>query len=617
MCGIAGQVAASGKADQQAVKAAIDAIVHRGPDGRALWSSADGRVCLGHARLAIIDRSTAAAQPMLDERGEVALVFNGEIYNFVELRQQLEALGRRFRTASDSEVLLQSYMEWGKDCLNRLNGMFAFAIWDGRSRQLFAARDRFGEKPFYYHLSRERFLFASEIKALLCDPRTVTAADERAMVRYLSLVWVDGEPTTFFRDILQLPPAHWLTVQDGRVQLGRYWQLGDAGELRGSDQDTIDKFHDLFLDSVRLRLRSDVPVGTGLSGGIDSSAVVGAVRAARGKEDGDQATFSARYTEGTTDEGKFIDAVVVRGGTTAHHVFLRSEEVPVELPMLLWHQDEPFVSLSMYAQFKVMQLAKTAGVTVLLDGQGADEQLAGYHPPSFGGRFASLFQSRQWATLYREMNAYAGRHGQRRRALRFLATSMLPRTTWLRLKARQAGTHSMLRPGLWGRHAESFMVSDPSPFSSPLKTELYRELTSTSLPSLLRFGDRNSMTFSRETRFPFLDHRLVELSLRMPEHLLVHDGITKVVLRRAMRQYLPDLVANRMDKVGFAAPEDLWFRGPLRTWFESILSEAARSELLQAGRVWERWKSFVAGQGTFGPLWRIANLHLWRTRFGV
>ncbi len=617
MCGIVGHVAEGAAADLPFVERALATLAHRGPDGHQTWIDADRRICLGHARLAIIDLSAGASQPMLDETGQVALIFNGEIYNYVELRAQLQTEGHRFRTTSDSEVLLRSYLQWGSGCLERLNGMFAFAVWDGRTKRLFAARDRFGEKPFYYRQSRDGFRFASEIKALLTDPGTPARADERAVVRYLALAQVDGEATTFFRDIYQLPPAHSLTVEAGRIEIWRYWDLKAEDAPAASDEDHVAAFRALFLESVRLRLRSDVAVGTGLSGGIDSSSVVGAVRVLRAPGAPFQATFSARFREGNTDEGPFIDAVVARGGVQAHHVFLQATDLPGELDRLLWHQDEPFVSLSMYAQYKVMELARTAGVTVLLDGQGADEYLAGYHPPAFGGRLASLARAGQVAQLVAEIRAYGRRHGQPLRALRFLGQSLLPPGLWMTLKARGEGADTLYPPGLFDRYKDSLTLPQEPPFTSSLKRGLHQQLTRTSLPSLLRFGDRNSMAFSRETRLPFLDHRLVELVMRMPEHLMVSDGITKVVLRRAMTPDLPRAVVDRMDKLGFATPQDLWFRTTLRPWFEGLVAEAARSEFVVAEAVHARWRDFLAGRVSFAPLWRIVNLHLWRRRFSV
>jgi asparagine synthase (glutamine-hydrolysing) len=547
----------------------------------------------------------------------VALTFNGEIYNYLELRDDLQAQGHRFRTHSDSEVLLHSYLQWGTDCVSRLNGMFAFAIWDGRSNHLFAARDRFGEKPFYYRHTPGGFHFASEIKALVQDRETPALADERAIVRYLALAQVDGEATTFFRDIRQLPAAHWLLLKNDQAEVRRYWRLTAEQDSTTTDAEHVDNFRSLFFDSVRLRLRSDVAVGTGLSGGLDSSSVVGAVRALRPADAPFQATFSARYDDQATDEGTFIEAVVARGGVRDHHVFLRPEEVPEDIDRLVWHQDEPFVSLSMYAQHKVMQLARTAGVTVLLDGQGADEYLAGYHPPAFGGRFASLARQGQWGRLVSEMDGYRRHHQGTGRALRFLAGALLPGPLWTRLKAREEGATTMLRPGLFAYHRDTLNAPETTLFTSPLKRALHQQLTRTSLPSLLRFGDRNSMAFSRETRLPFLDHRLVELVTRMPEHMLVSAGVTKVVLRRAMAPDLPPSVVQRQDKLGFAPPQDQWLRGPLRGWFEELLASAAQSEFLVPGAVHERWRRFLVGRASLAPLWRIANLHLWRKRFSV
>lgn len=617
MCGIVGHLSQGAPADRAFVERAVAAMAHRGPDGHGIWTAADGRTCLGHVRLAIIDLSAGAAQPMLDESGQVALTFNGEIYNYLELRSVLLAEGHRFHTTSDSEVLLRSYMHWGAGCLERLNGMFSFAIWDGRQGRLFAARDRFGEKPFYYRHTPDSFRFASEIKALLTDPGTPARLDERAAVRYLALTHVDGEPGTFFRDICQLPPAHWLLADADGLTIRRYWDLSEHDAPPATDVKHIEAFRAMFLDSVRLRLRSDVPVGTGLSGGVDSSSVVGAVRALLPETAPAQATFSARFREGNTDEGAFIDAVVARGAVRDHHVFLDPNALPADLDRLVWCQDEPFVSLSMYAQHKVMELARDSGVTVLLDGQGADEFLGGYVPPAFGGRLASLVQHGNWRGALAELRAYGRRHGNPMRAVRFLGTSLLPPSLWTKLKARTEGAHSLLRPGLFARYEDSLVSPVRAPFTSALKAGLYQQLTSTSLPSLLRFGDRNSMTFSRETRLPFLDHRLVELGMSLPDHLLVSDGVTKVVLRKAMAPDLPRVVVDRMDKLGFAPPQDVWLRGPLRSWFESLLTKAARSELLVADAVRERWQRFLVGRASLAPLWRIVNLHLWRERFSA
>jgi len=322
--------------------------------------------------------------------------------------------------------------------------------------------------------------------------------------------------------------------------LTRYWQIEDAeADTRLSPDEYVARFRELFLDSLRLRLRSDVPVGTGLSGGLDSSSVVAGLRRLLTPDGPPPRTFSARYREGNVDEGVYIDAVVNKCAVEAHHVWLSSADVPEELDRLVWHQDEPFVGLSMYAQYKVMRLCKEAGVTVLLDGQGADEQLGGYHPPSFGARYASLMWQLQVLGLVKELAAYRRNHGQLRRGIRYLIGALLPPPLWVALKARRGAAISMIAGDLWETHRESIVAENAPRFDNPLKGTLHQQLTNTSLPSLLRFGDRSSMAFSREVRLPFLDHRLVAISFRLPEELLVSDGTTKVVLRRAMAADLP------------------------------------------------------------------------------
>ncbi|MGB9881060.1 MAG: asparagine synthase (glutamine-hydrolyzing), partial [Anaerolineae bacterium] len=368
---------------------------------------------LGSRRLAIIDTTPGGHQPMLDQEGGLVIVHNGEIYNYIEIRAELERCGHRFRSNSDTEVLLAAYKEWGPDCLRHLNGMFAFAIWDERRQELFAARDRFGEKPFYYHHDPERafFIFASEIKALLGSGLISPKPNYKAIYRYLVHREIDVGSETVFEGIAALPPAHALSYSraQGRLKIWRYWDLDPDAEIRlPHDAAYAERFLELLTDAVRLRLRSDVPVGSSLSGGLDSSTIVCLI--AKKLRGGIQKTFSARFHDRRYDEGSYIQRVIEWTNVEGHAVYPDPARLPEEIEALTWHQEQPFFSTSIYAQWNVMRLAKEIGVTVLLDGQGGDETLAGYHI-YFGPYFRELLLSLRWGKLIKDLYRYMQEQG--------------------------------------------------------------------------------------------------------------------------------------------------------------------------------------------------------------
>jgi asparagine synthase (glutamine-hydrolysing) len=542
--------------------------------------------------------------------GSLCVVFNGEIYNYVELRDDLAAHGYRFRTHTDTEVILAAYEQWGDDCVERFNGMFAFALWDARRRRLFAARDRFGEKPFYYTRFGGRFAFASEIKALVVDPSMSRAVDDVVLARYLVDAQVDGDERTFFRDVRQLPPAHVLVVDaDGTIATRRYWQLELDETLRLQPAEAAEEFRALLTDSVRIRLRSDVAVGSSLSGGLDSTSIVCTMARLLGGAAPSQKTFSARYRTGGTDEGRFIDAVVEAAGVDAHHVWIEGRDLVEELDRFVYYQDEPVPHTSQFAQWKVMALAMQAGVTVLLDGQGADEVLGGYPSPTFGYRYAELAASGHLGTLIHEFAAYRRNHGSVAPALRYMGAALLPVTLRHAIRSKYHAADALMP-------TRGTAVPRPSGRRvNGLRSALYQTLTSTSLPSLLRFGDRNSMAFSREARLPFLDHRLVEFVYRLPPELLVNDGTSKVLLRQSMQGVIPEVIASRMDKIGFATPEREWFLGPLRPWLEDKLAALKRRDIVSRTAIDEQWRKVLAGHGRTGNVWRLANLEAWMQKF--
>jgi asparagine synthase (glutamine-hydrolysing) len=545
-------------------------------------------VTLGHRRLAIIDLSEAARQPMSSDDGALQITYNGEIYNYVELMSELESLGHRFRSRSDTEVILRAYEQWGEACLDRFNGMFAFAIWDERKRELFAARDRFGEKPFHYSWNAQAgfFAFASEIKALLPLPEVDCSIDDRALYRFIAFQELAGSEQTLWRGVKRLPHAHYLKLrwQGDRFDLviRRYWDIDLERTEDLSLKDAAARFLELFADSVRLRLRSDVPVGSSLSGGLDSSAVVCQIHrlgAAAG-----QKTFSARMEDPALDEGRHIKAVLDQTGIEGHEVWPSADELERVFSRLCYHQEEPFLSTSQFAQHLVMRLAAENGVTVLLDGQGADELLAGYKP-YFIARYGDMAERRDLLGLWREWRGFRSRH---RRAFP-LSTKMLiarvSRTTYRLVQGRGNGSSAAIWPemtewwdGEWRHEFAGESPSDlPRSHRDKLTRCLYRDAMCGELQELLRYGDRNSMAFSRELRQPFLDHRLAEFVFALPPEHKLFRGETKVVMRYAIRGLVPESIVTRHDKLGYQAPLSLWLEGPLEDWARDRLDSAAET----------------------------------------
>lgn len=589
----------------------LECISHRGPDG-VRQVIRDGRVGLGHRRLAVIDLSEDASQPMRSDSG-CEVILNGEIYNYLELRAELASGGAGFRTSSDTEVLLAAYDRWGVDCLGHLNGMFAFAIYDPSQRKLLLARDRFGEKPLYYHRAGDgTFLFASEIKALLACPGVTARAEMGSVYRFLRHKLTERDPTTFFDGIASLPPAHSLElrVDDGDAVIKRYWTLDGSAEDPRLHDELVAAYRTLLEDSIGIRLRADVAVGSSLSGGIDSSAVVGYLALGRHVER--QHTFSARFPGWPLDEGRYIADVTALTGARSHEVEPAPD--PIDLERVVWHQDQPFASLSIYAQWCVMRLAEEHDVTVLLDGQGADETLAGYHF-YFAALFRYLLRTGKWTRLAREMRSFSATHGPAR--LRSLAFRALPDAAANRLRSLRRG------PGISASFARTqAAAASPRASAQSFRTDLDQMLASTlsesMLPGLLRYADRNSMAFGREVRLPYLDHRLVELAFSMPWEMKLSRGRTKRVLRESMRDYLPDSVTGRKDKVGYAPPQAAWLRGPLRAWAEDLMASQrfAEREWTDAPAVRAMWRDFSDGKDQFeADVWRFLSVEAWARAF--
>jgi asparagine synthase (glutamine-hydrolysing) len=612
VCGIVGCLKRGAPVDKSTILSMRDSLAHRGPDDAGLWSSPSGDVALGSRRLAIQDLSPRGHQPMQDPPGRFTIVFNGEIYNWLELRKELESF-HTFRSGTDTEVLLAAYARWGSNLLSRLNGMFAFAIWDEKQQKLFAARDRFGEKPFYYYHRPGLFLFGSEIKAILASGLVDCEPNLKAVYRFLAYRETDAGENTLYRGILSLPPAHSLVYSpmQGSCKTHEYWDLDPMEEIRYPDEPEYgERLLELLRDSVKLRLRSDVPVGSCLSGGMDSSTIVSLAAAQR---QGDrQYTFSARFEDPTLDEGEYIRAVIEKFTTPNQTVYPDPYRMVEELNTFTWYQEHPFTAASFYSQWCVMRLAKEHGVTVLLDGQGGDELLGGYSQ-SAAPYYKDLFTDFHWSSLVRTVNTQFQQGG-----LRSLANILVPH---LPLSARRMAG-SFVEPLPLNKDFTRATFAPPTrircAFTSALNNELYQQLRCSMLPKLLRFADRSSMAFSREVRLPFLDHRVVEFLFAIPREQKINGNTTKYVLRKAMRGTLPHKVLDRTDKKGFETPQSAWLTGPLRPWAEGVLYSQAFSQRAWVDRrlVREIWRRFLAHPTRFhSQLLRLLSLEVWAQQF--
>lgn len=508
-------------------------------------------LAFGFRRLSIQDLSPAGHQPMHSADGRLWTIFNGEIYNYPELRNELIAYGHHFHTGTDTEVILAAYQQWGESCLEHFNGMFALVIWDSVAKNIFAARDRFGEKPFHYvYVPGIVFAFASEMKALWAAGVVERKVHEETLSLYKLYNQVDSGEQTFYQDILRLPQAHYLMVNaDGRLSKRRYWDIDPRVRIDGkSDAWYAEQFRQHLTESIRIRLRADVPVGSSLSGGLDSSTVVSVINRLL-PLGGLQKTFSARFDDPSRDEGKWMTLVTQANRVEPHEVWPTAEGFWGELPRVFWHQEEPFTSTSIYAQWNVMRLARQHDVTVLLDGQGADEMLAGYHA-YFDVLADDLMKSLNLPVYLNWRKECQTLHGVAPGSLKRVLIQSVPR----RLKKTLRGFRQKTK-GL--PNVEPLVPTYPAEFKevSGLRKLLWWNTTRQGLVELLRYADRNSMAHSREVRLPFLDHRFVEFVFTLPERCLQRNGWTKWILREAFRDIVPSAITNRVDKLGYMPPQ--------------------------------------------------------------
>jgi len=609
MCGIAAIIHTSGGPVQETdLRAMMCVMKHRGPDDDGVFIN--GHVGFGFVRLGILDRSANGHQPMTSADGRFTIIYNGEIFNYVELRDELRAKGHVFRSATDTEVLLASYAEWGEAMLHRLNGMWAFVIHDAAERVLFCARDRYGIKPFYHCIDGDHILIASEPTAILAVLVRKPAPDHGAILNFLAFNRTDQGAGSFFQGIGKLPHGHCTRIDTTRPVLvpRRWYSLRDELKepLSGPDD-----FRALLTDAVALRLRSDVPVGVCLSGGLDSSSIACILAGDLGR--GDVSTFSAVYGEGRAgDESAYIGLLKDRL-PGMRFTWPDEQGLMDDLDDVTRIQCEPVPSTSIYAQYRVMKLAREH-VTVTLDGQGADELLGGYDY-FFGFHFKQLLLAGQLGKLASEVTAHARMH-RTAFGLKSLAFFLLPAS--LRARARVA-EKGYIRPEYYRAHAAHATDVTENLYGSNSVREALIDHFEHKLEHLLKWADRNSMRFSVEARMPFLDHRLVERAIPMDDHWFIDRGMTKRVLREAMRGRIPEPIRTRRDKMGFETPEAAWFRTPLfRTYIQDMLGSArfAQRGIVDAERARRMYADHLAGRSDRSrDIWKLIHLEKWFAHF--
>ncbi|WP_285724696.1 asparagine synthase (glutamine-hydrolyzing) [Psychromicrobium xiongbiense] len=617
MCGIAGYYGYN--ADEPMLKAMSLAMAHRGPDGEGFYTQ--GLVGLAHRRLAIIDVAHGQ-EPMYSQDGATVLVYNGEVYNYLDLRAELIALGRSFVTDSDTEVVLQSYEEWGEDAFDRFNGMFGLAIHDTKANKLVLARDHFGIKPLYFAQAgtpdAPTLLFASEIKPLLASHQIDRKVNERILYRYLQFRIHDEESETFFEGIEKLMPGEKLVLDTltGAFEVSMYTRLPEelkelAAVKTPYSPEVIEEYRQRFTEAVRLRLQSEVPVGTALSGGLDSSAVVVTINqlmqenaAATDSLGATQQTFSAIFPNSINDEEKYADAVLARcqGNVTSHKILPRAEEFALDLEDFVRTQEEPIISSGPYAQYRVMQKA-SEHVTVLLDGQGADEMMAGYIPYYFA-YLRQLKKAGEYSKLAKELLSSAD-------ILFRLGRFRLRSALTLR---KERGIAPLLQKSFTSKYSAERFGNIPD----NLKLRLIDDLFHKSLPAVLRYEDKNTMRFSLEGRVPFLDKEVVKYLFSLSDESIIKGGWNKRILRDATRKLLPPLISNRRNKIGFTTPEAEWFVNMKEKLYEVFLSSSFEYRpYWNQDAVLYAFEEYLSGKsgGSTMVFWRLLNTELWLREF--
>ena len=646
VCGIVAIYSNSaGELEHKTLLAMTEALHHRGPDdygygfcgpsGGHLWKETipgalpSHGVAMGHRRLSIIDRSAAGRQPFVSADGRYWMVYNGEIYNYRELRKELERLGHVFRTATDTEVLLTAYAQWGRTCFSRLNGMWAVLIWDKVERTLVACRDRLGIKPLYFSETKTKWIFASEVKALLHHPEIDVTPDMNAVNRYLQLNELPDGGKTLLNGVREVDPGCCLIVAEGRSQKFRYWSLPHCDQYLGNMQSAVEKFQELFEDAVRLRLRSDVPVGTMLSGGLDSTAVIATMNALRSRDTESLESigptiqaFHASFPGQPIDETEKVEELCGLLGLRVRNVRpMEEEQVEALMSDAVYHMDFPFHSSIPLVNILLMRRAKAAGITVVLNGHGSDELFAGYPATDCPIAAADEFRKLHWVGCLKQIRGMVHVHGHSwKRAAGLAAESLMP---GIRILPRDPANRQYVRE-LFAQQVKKL----PTPLikaednweggRTGLERMLRRQVLQEILPRWLHMEDRTSMSASVEARQPFLDYRVVEFAFSLDNTLKIRAGVTKAILREAMKKALPPSIVEDKRKFFFPGPDAFWLAQPLAgSVRRSLLDRRAEiSEIVRPDKLKVLVEEALSGNDRRRRLlWRLYFTERWLRDF--
>ena len=582
MCGINGITFR----DEKIIKLMNNTLKHRGPD--ALEYKLFPELSLGHARLSIIDLTTAGNQPMT--KLGYTIVFNGEIYNYLELKEELITKGYKFTTKTDTEVILAAYDLWGKNCLNKFNGMWAFAIYNDKEKELFLSRDRFGVKPLYYSINNKNLAFSSEIKPLL-KIGISRKPNEKIIASYLQCGLIDYNDETFFKNIYTLEPGHYAiwNFTNKKLTIKQYYELKN-NKIEISETKATNEIKEILENSIKLRFRSDVEVGCCLSGGLDSSTIVGV--SDKLFHNSKLKTFSAVFPGSKINEERYIDLVTKEKKVKNFKTKPKNTDLLKDIDDLVYCQEEPFGSTSIYAQYRVMKLVKETGVKVLLDGQGADELFIGYHS-YFNSYIQQLLKDKKYAEIVTSTLFW--------KYLLFYLKSN-PRKIFNKIiKYKKSKIYNLDYPKI----------------EIPKYIDNYALLAmKTSLRSLLKWEDKDSMRFSIESRVPFLDYRLVEFAFSLPYSYKIKNFQTKYIFRKAINEYIPKEIIERKDKIGFATPENDWFKSKEFTDFvEKIIESKSFKDRKYWNYIEVRKMVDQKNKDYYGNIWKIINTELWLRTF--
>jgi asparagine synthase (glutamine-hydrolysing) len=635
MCGICGIIKSNNLIDTNQLLSMTRVLRHRGPDDEGfilgdndknifksfhhdetidsiksktpkLENNLNANLGFGFRRLSILDLSENGHQPMQFDEACLWIVFNGEIYNYIEIRDELSVKGYTFKSNSDTEVILKAYHKWGEDCVHKFNGMWAFAIWDSKEKKLFCSRDRFGIKPFYYHYNQQKeFLFASEIKAIL--QVIDSPSDKQTLFDSFVYGYSDHNERTFFEDIKQLRGGHNLILRNGNLSIYQYYKI-KSQPCKDSFETAKEKLRELLFDAVRLRLRSDVPLGYALSGGIDSSSIVGI---ASKINSGSNNTFSMIYPGVDVDESFYINKVIEKTGVNHHFVSPTPEDFLKDLNNFIWYQEEPFIGTSYFGEFKLRELIRKNNVTVSLEGQGADEIITGYTSLLYP-YFFDLISNLRLQKLSNEFKHFKN----------YLSSPTNILKAYL-LRKRKTDERNLFRKypyvnkGYFNKTYNDLAEFDSFNSTSHLNDELYKMLIYSSIPQQLVRADKSSMAFSIECRFPFLDYRVVEYAINLSYDYKTKNGLTKYILREALKDLLPAEVYNRKDKIGFAIPNSSFNSIKIRDYIYSLIDnlEDENFQFLNKQKFIDQYFSNSEENILDWKFWKTISMLLWQKTF--